>query len=107
MTRTKKAAIAAGIALALGTAGTAVATTINIGPTINPTVSPEVSVAEITDSFNIMDSFLLNSHNNGDSEFIDFSNGLNVLYNTVSIDTVGTLGAALVNNLLANALVLL
>lgn len=95
----KKAAIAAGVVVALGTAGTALATTITIAPTVAPTVAPMLITPAVTDSFNITDSFLLNSHNNGDSEFIDFSNGLNVLYNTIQLGSPNG-GLGVVNTLL-------
>jgi hypothetical protein len=99
----KKAAIAAGVIAALGTAGTALATTITVSPTVAPTVAPVLVTPSVNDSFNITDSFLANSHNSGDSEFVDFSNGLNVLYNTVQLGDPhgGGLLGGVTNNVLA------
>jgi uncharacterized membrane protein len=81
----KKTAVIAGVVVALGSAGTALATTITIAPTVGPTVAPVLVAPSVANTGNVIDAFQLNSHNDNDSEFIDFSNGLNVLYNTVQL----------------------
>jgi hypothetical protein len=103
----KKAALAAGVVVALGTAGTALASTITISPTIAPQVAPVLVAPSVTDSFNITDSFLLNSHNDNGSEFIDFTDSLNVMYTTLwagapDSQILGGLGGLLnISNVLA------
>jgi uncharacterized membrane protein len=97
----KKVALAAGVFVALATTGTALASTITIAPTVGPTVGPTIGTAAITNSFNTIDAFQINSHNTGDSDFVDFANGLNVLYNTVQLGDPHSPGRLGINTVLS------
>lgn len=87
----KRVAVLAGLAFSLASAGSAVAflglddLNLNISPSVSPSVVPVVTTPPINHSFNIIDSFLLNSHNDASSDFIDLNDVGNIRANNILV----------------------
>jgi hypothetical protein len=91
----KRVAVVAGLAFSLVSAGSAMAfftiPDISITPSVTPTIAPVVVAPKIDQSFNIIDSFLLNSHNDHSSDFIDMDNVGNIRANNLLLYVQGLL----------------
>jgi hypothetical protein len=86
----KRLAVVAGLAFSLASVGSAAAflglPDLDISPSVTPSVAPVVVAPTVANSFNIVDSFLLNSHNDHSSDFIDIANVGNIRDLLVSLD---------------------
>jgi hypothetical protein len=93
----KRVAVIAGLALSLASAGSAMALfglddlNLDISPSVTPSVTPVVVAPSVEHSFSIVDSFLLNSHNDASSDFIDMNDVGNIRANNLLVYLTGLL----------------
>jgi len=93
----RRVAVLAGLAFTLASAGTASALlgledlNLNISPSVSPSVAPVTVAPSVDNSFNIVESFLLNSNNDASSDFIDVNEVGNIRANNLLLFLNGLL----------------